>query len=101
MTTFPEAASRLRAWIHAGERAQNKYGYEGAGRDPIEPDIVAVIDELDRIEAQTNRFLDLSTAHLSPASMEWLNSASRLNEAACDNNTDRGAGPIPSFMEKQ
>ncbi len=45
MTREDVAAKKLTLWIQAGDRAQDKYGYEGAGRALFEQDIKILLEE--------------------------------------------------------
>lgn len=63
------ATTRLTGWLDAGDAAQNRYGYEGAGRAPIEADIRNVLVLNADLVAVLRALLD------DPAHMEAVNRA--------------------------
>ena len=46
-----KSVARLTNWLDAGDKAQDKYGYQGAGRMPIETDIRAVLETLETMRS--------------------------------------------------
>ncbi|QGZ14021.1 hypothetical protein PP939_gp253 [Rhizobium phage RL38J1] len=55
MTKTNETITRLIGWLNAGDKAEDKYGYHGAGRMPIESDIRVLLEKVEtmRIALQT------------------------------------------------